>query len=119
MGNLASALQQLRAERKQAQLQLEVMDQAISVIEPLNDSGTLRKENEPTRTISKSSLLTMARTQNARWAKAREASHPMALAKTAGSAPAKRTMSASARRRIAAAQRARWAKWKAGQRKAA
>jgi len=119
MGNLASALQQLRAERKQAQLHVEKLDQAISVIESLNGSGTLRKENEPTRTISKSSRLKMARAQRARWAKAREESQPIALAKTAGSAPAKRTMSASARRRIAAAQRARWAKWKAGQRKAA
>jgi hypothetical protein len=33
MGNLGSALQQLRAERKQAQLHVEKLDQAISVIE--------------------------------------------------------------------------------------
>ena len=40
MGNLSSALQQLRAERKQAQLHVEKLDQAISVIESLNGSGT-------------------------------------------------------------------------------
>ena len=40
MGNLTGALQQLRAERKQAQLHVEKLDQAISVIESLNGSGT-------------------------------------------------------------------------------
>jgi hypothetical protein len=35
MGNLTNALQELRAERKQAQLQVEKLDQAISVIESL------------------------------------------------------------------------------------
>ena len=38
MGNLSSALQQLRAERKQAQSHVEKLDQAISVIESLNGS---------------------------------------------------------------------------------
>jgi hypothetical protein len=33
MGNLNNALQELRAERKQAQLQREKLDQAIAVIE--------------------------------------------------------------------------------------
>jgi hypothetical protein len=47
MGNLSSALQQLRAERKQAQLQVEKLDQAISVIESLNGSGAF-KESKPT-----------------------------------------------------------------------
>ena len=41
MGNLSSALQELRAERKQAQARVESIDQAISVIESLNGSGTL------------------------------------------------------------------------------
>jgi hypothetical protein len=40
MGSLNGALQQLRAERKQAQLHVEKLDQAISVIESLNGSGT-------------------------------------------------------------------------------
>ena len=41
MGNLSSALQQLRVERKQAQLQVEKLDQAISVIEAPRKSRTL------------------------------------------------------------------------------
>jgi len=87
-----------------------------SIFDGSNRSGTPSRKR---RTMSASAKQKIATAQKARWAKAREESQPMALAKTAGSAPAKRTMSASARRRIAAAQRARWAKWKAGQRKAA
>jgi hypothetical protein len=49
IGNLASALQELRAERKQAQSHVEKLDTAISVIESLNGSGTVRQENQPTR----------------------------------------------------------------------
>ena len=112
MGNLTNALQELRAERKQAQLQMENLDQAISVIESLNGSATPQNANQPTRVISAASRRKMAQAQRARWAKARETSHPIALAKTSP-APAKRTMSASARRKIAAFQRARWAKLKA------
>jgi hypothetical protein len=119
MGNLANALQELRAERKQAQLQVEKLDQAISVIESLNGSGTLRQANQPTRIISKASRRKMARAQRARWARANKESQPIALAKTTGAAPVKRTMSAAARRKIAVAQRARWAKLKAQQKKAA
>ena len=52
MGNLTSALQQLRAERKQAQLQVEKLDQAISVIESLNGSRIVRHATQPTRVIS-------------------------------------------------------------------
>jgi hypothetical protein len=111
MGNLTSALQQLRAERRQAQLQVEKLDQAILVIESLNGSGTFGKANQPTRIISAASRRKMARAQRARWARARSESQPIvAIAKTTGSAPVKRTMSASARRKIAAFQRARWAK---------
>jgi hypothetical protein len=120
MGNLRSALQQLRAERKQAQLQVEKLDQAISVIESLNGTGTVRQANQPGRIISAASRRKMAQAQRARWARARKESQPVvAIAKTTGSAPVKRSMSASARRKIAAAQRARWAKLKAGQKKAA
>jgi hypothetical protein len=117
MGNLNNALQQLRAERKQAQLQVEKLDQAISVIESLNNSGTFGTTKQPTRIISAASRRKMAQAQRARWAKVREKSQPIALAKT--TAPAKRSMSAAARRKIAAFQRARWAKVKAGQKKAA
>jgi hypothetical protein len=119
MGNLSGALQQLRAERKQAQSHVEKLDQAISVIESLNGSGTFRRANQQGRIISAASRRKMAQAQRARWAKARKESQPMALAKTTASAPVKHVMSASARRKIAAAQRARWAKFKAQQKKAA
>jgi hypothetical protein len=120
MGNLGSALQVLRAERKQAQSHVEKLDTAISVIELLNGSGTVGKSNQPTRVISAASRRKMAQAQRARWAKARTESQPVvAIAKTTGSAPVKHTMSAAARRKIAAFQRARWAKIKAQQKKAA
>ena len=120
MGNLGSALQQLRAERSQAQLQVEKLDQAISVIESLNGTITLGQTHQPTRIISKASRLKMARAQRARWAKARKESQPsVATPKTTGSAAVKQTMSASARKKIAAFQRARWAKIKAQQKNAA
>jgi len=118
MGNLSSALQQLRVERKQAQLQVEKLDQAISVIESLNGTGTLRQTNQPTRVISQASRRKMARAQRARWARAKNGSQPVAAAKNEA-APVKRTMSAEARRKIAAFQRARWAKLKAQQKRAA
>jgi hypothetical protein len=127
MGNLASALQELRAERKQAQLQVEKLDIAIAAVESLNDMGTSRQANQPTRimsaparVISAASRRKMALAQQARWAKVRKESQPvMVAAKTTGAAPVRRTMSAAARRKIAAAQRARWAKVKAQQKKAA
>ena len=77
MGNLSSALQQLRAERKQAQSHLEKLDQAISVIESLNGSGTSAKSSQPTRVISAASRRKMAWAQRARWAKARKESQPL------------------------------------------
>ena len=126
MGNLNNVLQELRAERKQAQVQIEKLDQAISVIESLNGAGTSRQANQPTRTVSAPSRVIsaasrrrMALAQQARWAKIRKASQPTAIAKTATSAPVKHIMSPAARRKIAAFQRARWAKIRAGQKKAA
>jgi hypothetical protein len=113
MGNLHNALQELRSERKQAQLQVEKLDQAISVIESLNGSGTSRNTNQPTRIISTASRRKMAQAQRARWARARQESQPgITMAKRTDSAPVKHTMSAAARRKIAAFQRARWAKIK-------
>ncbi len=118
MGNLNNALHELRAERKQMLSQVEKLDQAISVIESLNGSGTVQQANQPTRIISAASRRKMVLAQRARWAKAR-ATQPTAIAKTTALAPAKRTMSSAARRKIAAFQRARWAKIKALQKKAA
>jgi hypothetical protein len=119
MGNLNNALQQLRAERKQAQARVESIDQAISVVESLNDSGTVQHANQAGRTISAASRRKMAQAQRARWARARKESQPAETPKTTASAPATHTMSASARKKIAAFQRARWAKLKAQQKKAA
>jgi hypothetical protein len=120
MGNLSSALQELHAERKQAQLHVEKLDTAISVIESLNGTGIVKQTNQPTRIISQASRRKMAQAQRARWARAKNGSQPVAtIAKTTGSAPVKHTMSASARRKIAAFQKARWAKIKAQQKKAA
>jgi hypothetical protein len=48
MGNLTGALQELRAERKQAQLQVEKLDQAISVIRVVKRFGNIR-ESKPTQ----------------------------------------------------------------------
>jgi hypothetical protein len=120
MGNLGSALQQLRAERKQAQARVESIDQAISVIESLNGSGSFGKAAEPNRIISQASRRKMAQAQRARWARAKETSQPVvAIAKPTGSVPVKHTMSAAARRKIAAFQKARWAKIKSQQKKPA
>jgi choline dehydrogenase-like flavoprotein len=126
MGNLNNALQQLREERKQMQSHVGKLDQAISVIESLNGSGISRQSNQltrvmsaPTRTISAASRRKMALAQQARWAKIRKESEPVAVTKTTTSAPVKHTMSAAARRKIAAFQRARWARIKAQQKKAA
>jgi hypothetical protein len=118
MANLNNALQQLRAEQREAQLHVEKLDQAISVIESLNGTGTSRKANHPTRVISAASRRKMALAQKARWARAGKGSHPAKEA--TGSTHGKgHTMSASARRKIAAAQRARWAKVRAGKKSAA
>jgi len=128
MGNLNNALQELRAERREAQSHVEKLDQAIAVIESLNGTGAVRQANQPTgvvaattRKVSSASRRKMALAQQARWAKVRMESQPVLVGatKTTASAPGKRTMSAAARRRISAFQRARWAKVKAQQKKAA
>lgn len=72
MTNLSNALEQLREERNQAQVQVEKLDQAISVIESLNGSGASRKATQPTRIVSAASRRRMAQAQKARWAKLRK-----------------------------------------------
>ena len=107
MPNLEDALQQLREERKQAQLRVEKLYQAISVIESLDGSGAYRKSTRATHIVSAASRRKMAQAQRARWARAK------------GRVPkAKRTISAAGRKRIAAAQRARWAKFRAAKKTA-
>ena len=55
MSNLTNALLQLRAERPEAQSQVEKLDKAIAVIESLNGSGPTGKTSHPTRVISAAS----------------------------------------------------------------
>jgi hypothetical protein len=43
MSSLNIALQELRAERSRAQMQVEKLDQAISVVESLNGTATTGK----------------------------------------------------------------------------
>jgi leucyl aminopeptidase (aminopeptidase T) len=119
MANLTNALQELRAERSRAQLHLEKLDQAISVIESLNGSGRSGNTTQAKRIISAASRRKMALAQKARWARAGKKIKPVVIAAKASSSAAKRIMSASARRKIVAAQRARWAKVRAKQKKAA
>jgi hypothetical protein len=119
MANLTNALQELRAERSRMQLHLEKLDQAISVIESLNGSGTSSNATQPKRIISAASRRKMALAQKERWARAGKEAKPVVIAAKVSSSAAKRIMSASARRKIAAAQKARWAKVRAEQKKAA
>lgn len=120
MANLTSVLQQLQEERKQAQLQVEKLDSAISVLQELvgtNSSGGVRHRSHPQRVVSAASRRKMAQAQKARWAKVRRQSQAAPASKTVSIATAKRTLSAAARRKIAVAQRARWARVKAQQTK--
>jgi hypothetical protein len=45
-------MQQLRQERSRAQAEVEKLEEAISVIESLNDSGVSRKGTRATRIVS-------------------------------------------------------------------
>ncbi len=112
MSSLDNALRELREKRRQAQVEIEKLDQLISGIESLNGAGAAASDYtvQPKRIISAASRRKMATAQKARWASLRKNSQPVLVAvKSAGSVPAKRTMSASARRKIAVAQKARWA----------
>ena len=120
MANLTNALQQLRTEQREAQLHVETLDQAISVIESLNGTGVSRKSTRPTRIVSAASRRKMAQAQRARWARARKESKPASgAARTTGSTHVKGTLSASARSRISLAQKKRWAKIRKGSKPAA
>jgi len=118
MANLENALQQLRAERREAQLHVQNLDQAILVIESLNGRGVTRKSTRPSRIMSAASRRKIARAQKVRWAKARKRSKSAAATP---SAPVERTrtISATGKKRIAAAARLRWAKFRAAKKKAA
>jgi hypothetical protein len=121
MSNLNSALQQLRDERKQAQAQVEKLDQAISVIEGLSGRTTNTRTSSGSRagrSLSVAARKRISEAQRARWAQRKKqagtvsSSGPRAV-------PSRKPLSASARRRIAAAQKARWAKFRSQQKAAA
>jgi hypothetical protein len=118
MANLDTVLQQLREEHKQSQLQVEKLNEAISVIEGLGTTSSGTSANRPRRTFSAVTRRRMARAQRARWANAGKGPQSASARKTSGTAP-KRTLSIAARRKIAAAQKARWAKFRAQKKKAA
>ncbi len=122
MANLDNALQQLREERSQSQLQIKKLDSAISVLEGLvegSSSRVMRNNAQPNRVVSAAARRRMARAQRARWAKVRKQTQSAQAGKSAGTSPAKRTLSVAARRKIAMAQRARWARVRAQQAKKA
>jgi ABC-type Fe3+-citrate transport system substrate-binding protein len=120
MSNLNSALQQLRDERKQAQSQVEKLDQAISVIEGLSGRTNTRSISGPRtgRRLSAAARKRISDAQRARWAQRKK---PAGSTSTAGprAVPNRKPLSAAARRKIAAAQKARWAKFRSQQKAAA
>jgi hypothetical protein len=123
MTGMSNALEELRQERKQAQSQVEKLDQAISLLASLNGAGrsmgTSHTANKPKRIISAASRRKMAKAQKLRWAKIKNGTQPGTVEKkTAVSAPVKRTLSAAARKKIAMFQRERWAKLKAAKKAA-
>jgi hypothetical protein len=120
MSDVVNVLNQLREERKQARLQIEKLNGAITALEGVigrSNSTSSRNGAQPKRLVSVVARRRMARSQKARWAKARPKSPSTRVA--ASAAPAKRTLSVQARRKIAAAQRARWAQVRANQQKRA
>jgi hypothetical protein len=127
MANMNDALQQLREQREQAQLQLDKLNSAISVLEDLfgRNGSTAPRNTAPRNTaqqgkrvVSALARRRMAEAQRARWARARGGSQA-ATTKAPSKAPVRRILSAAARRKIAAAQRARWARVRAQQKSAA
>jgi hypothetical protein len=120
MADLVNVLNQLREERKQAQLHIQKLNAAITALEGVvgrSDSTSSRNGAQPKRLVSAAARRRMALAQKARWAKARGKSRSARVAVSA--APVKRTLSVHGRRKIAAAQRARWAQVRANQQKKA
>src|SRR5205823_10774861 len=51
MENLATALNQLRAQRRQSQQQLETLDQAITALDRLARNGSAGRRNHPKHSL--------------------------------------------------------------------
>jgi hypothetical protein len=71
MENLATALNQLRAQRRQSQQQLETLDQAIAALDRLARNGSAGRSNHPKRTLSAAARRRISQAQKARWARVR------------------------------------------------
>src|SRR5947209_17048842 len=103
MSNLDSALQQLREERKQAQAQVEKLDEAIPVIQGLTGGSNIRgaSSGRRGRALSPAARKRISEAQRARWAQRKKqagsASTPGPKAVTSTRKP----LSPAARRRIA------------------
>ena len=108
MSNLGNVLQQVRDERKQAELRVEKLDEVIRGLVGLNSFAPSRS-----RIMSASARRRISLAQKARWARVR-AGKVVSIA----SKRRKSTISAAGRKRIAAAQRAWWAKVRAGKKAA-
>jgi len=120
MENLAIVLRQLRDECKQAQLQADKLEEAISVLQGLAERSTgAATSGQPKRRMSAAGRRRIAQAQRARWARLRRRPQAGVTAKSSTVTPAKRKLSPDGRRRIAAATRARWARVKAQQTKRA
>jgi hypothetical protein len=118
MSKLTTALQQLREERRQAQVQVEKLEQAISVIEGLaGRSNTRSTSSRAGRTLSAAARKRISEAQRARWAQRKKQAGTSSI----GPRPvvSRKPLSAAARRRIAAAQKARWAKFRSQHKAAA
>jgi hypothetical protein len=113
MSNLKNVLQQVRDERKQAELRVEKLDEVIHGLVGLNGSVSASKGAGQKHTMSASARRRISLAQKARWAKVR-AGKVVSIAGKRG----KSTISAAGRKRIAAAQRARWAKVRAAKKAA-
>ena len=112
MANFDNVLQRLRQEHRQAQVEVDKLEKAISAIEGLSGKGAGSSANgtRPKRTMSATARKRIAEAQRARWAKFRKQS---LQANAKPSKSGSRRISAEGRKRIAAAARARWARVKA------
>lgn len=122
MGNLEGVLDQLREQRSQAEVQIQKLDSAITVLADLvgrNGLAPVQSSSQRGRVVSAVARRRMAAAQRARWAKVRQQAESTNSRKASATPLATRTLSATARRKIAAAQKARWAKFRAQQAKKA
>jgi hypothetical protein len=108
----------LREERKQAQTQLQKLDQAISVIEGLSGRSGNQASGRAGRSLSAAARKRISDAQRARWAQRKKQAGGSSSPGPKPVTSVRKPLSVAARRRIAAAQKARWAKFRAQQKAA-